>query len=454
LKEFVMISQKYPLIAAAVAASLAAGVANAAPPTLGAAAAPVASLVIAGSSAAESSVQAAVGADICGGVANMLTMKSAGGSGNFFAFSCTPSPAISGVPAGVVTIYYRTEGGSVVGALPVVSQVKIKRLNLSDSTCTASGTSGTCSITGVTASAGTQDSWGQAVTPDFVQLGVTDVEPGQLGQPADYPSAYNTTAFGSATAKQLAALPVSRIFQQVFGIVVNTTGGAFASSTVNLSKETVQNILLRNYTDWSNVPNASTTAGVTGTPIGTKSQIITPIDREQGSGTRTATNIYFLNYGCGSTTAIDSTGETLNFSTTDELNAAEATPGAIAYTSIDQILKSATAFPNLVLASINGVNPSNLNAAAGAYDYWYEATFVTNTAQLTGSSLSIATVLENELPQLLNAPGTPDVNVIPSYKGNNAAVPLANNGQAGTSEIYINPFTRGGNSCNIPLEQN
>ena len=197
-----MISQKYPLIAAAVAATLAAGVANAAPPALSAAAAPVASLVIAGSSAAESSVQAAVGADICGGATNMLTMKSAGGSGNFFAFSCTPSPAISGVPAGVVTIYYRTEGGSVVGALPVVSQAKIKRLNLSDSTCTASGTSGTCSITGLTATAGTQDSWGGAAVADFVQLGVTDVEPGQLGNPGDFPSAYNPAVFGTATAKQ------------------------------------------------------------------------------------------------------------------------------------------------------------------------------------------------------------------------------------------------------------
>jgi periplasmic binding family protein len=448
LKEFVMISQKYPLIAAAVAATLAVGVANAAVPTLGAAAAPVASLVIAGSSAAESSVQAAVGADICGGAANMLTMKSAGGSGNFFAFSCTPSPAISGVPAGVVTIYYRTEGGSVVGALPVVSEAKIKRLNLSDASCTASGTSGTCSITGLTATAGTQDSWGGAAVADFVQLGVTDVEPGQLGNPGDFPSAYNPAVFGTATAKQLAGLPTSRIFQQVFGIVVNTTGGAFTAGGVNLSKESVQNILLRNYTDWHNVPNATT-----GQPLTSASQTITPIDREQGSGTRTATNIFFLNYGCGGSTAIDSTGETLNFSTTDELNAAENTAGAIAYTSIDQILKAPTAFPNLVLASINGVSPTNLAAATGAYDYWYEATFVTNTAQLTGASLQIATVLENKLPVLANAPGTPDVNVIPNFKGNNPAVPIPSTG-TGTTQIYINPFTRGGNSCSIPAEQN
>jgi hypothetical protein len=439
------------LIAAAVASALAAGVANAAPPPLYGegnlcAAAPAAELIIAGSSAAESAVQAFLGADICGGAENMLTMESTGGSGNFFAFSCTPSPAISGVPAGVVTIYYRTEGGSVVGALPVVSQAKIKRLNLSDSSCTASGTTGTCFITGLTATAGTQDSWGGAVTPDFVQLGVTDVEPTQFGNLGDYPSAYKPAVFGTATAKQLAALPTSRIFQQVFGIVVNTSGGAFAAGGVNLSKEAVQNILLRNYTDWHSVPNATT-----GTPLTATHQAITPIDREQGSGIRTATNIFFLNYGCGGTTAINSIGETLDFSTTDQLSVAENTAGAITYTSIDQILKNQAAFPNLVLASIDGVAPTNLAAATGAYDYWYEATFVTNTSQLSGASADIATVLEVKLPVLANAPGSPDINVIPSY--NIPRVPITSSG-TGTAEIYINPFTRAGNSCNIPAEQN
>jgi hypothetical protein len=451
LKEFVMISQKYPLIAAAVAATLVAGVANAAPPTLTQARAPAASLVIAGSSAAESSVAAAVGADICGGAANMLTVQSAGGSGNFFAFSCAPTITISGVPSGgIVDIYYRTEGGSVVGALPIVGNTSIKRLNLLDSSCAVSGTSGTCSVTGLTATAGTQDTWGGAVIADSVQLGVTDVEPAQLGQTADYPSAYLPSAFGTATAASLAKLPTAKIFQQVFGIVVNTTGGAFAAGGVNLGKESIQNILLGNYTDWSAVPNATTGAKLTAT-----SQAITRVDREQGSGTRTATNIYFFNYGCGNTQAIDSTGETLNFSTTDELTKANSTPGAIAYTSIDQILKNSATWPNLVLASINGVAPSNLAAATGAYDYWYEATFVTNAATLTGASAAIATVLENNLPTLAGAPGTPDVNVIPNFKGNIPAVPLTAKGTPGvTSTIYVNPFTRAGNSCNVPSEQN
>jgi hypothetical protein len=92
-------------------------------------------------------------------------------------------------------------------------------------------------------------------------------------------------------------------------------------------------------------------------------------------------------------------------------------------------------------------------AATGAYDFWYEATFVTNSTSLTGASAAIATVLENNLPTLAGAPGTPDVNVIPNFKGNNPAVPLPTKG-AGTAQIYTNPFTRSGNSCNVPAEQN
>jgi len=62
-------------------------------------------------------------------------------------------------------------------------------------------------------------------------------------------------------------------------------------------------------------------------------------------------------------------------------------------------------------------------------------------------------VLENKLPVLANAPGSPDINVIPNYKGNNPALPIPTTG-AGTTQIYTNPYTRSGNSCNIPAEQN
>jgi hypothetical protein len=447
-------SHKYPLIAAAVAAAFT-SYANAAVPTLAQAASPTVSLVIAGSSAAESGVAAAIEANVCGGVGNTLVAQSKGGSGNFFAFSCFTSTAIAGspgIPANTLTtVYYRTEGGSVVGALPVVSQKKIQRLNLADTTdCLQSGNTVTCSVFGTTSTSGIADTWTGAVIQDTVQLGVTDVEPAQLTN-LDFPSNYSPTAFGTATAAQLKGLTTSKLFQQVFGLAVNVSGQSFSS--VNLSKEAAANILQANYTDWSGVPDAN------GNPISSAPSKITRIDREPGSGTRTATNIFFLNYQCGSSTAIQNlTGETLNFSTGDELTLANATPGAIAYTSIDQIQNPAngTKFTNLVLASINGVAPSNKAAAAGQYDFWFEATLVpnstaVNTASTTGNLISF---LQTNLPKLANAPKVPDVNVIPNLQGNVGAVPLASNGQAGTLAVYVNPFTRAGNSCNLPSETN
>jgi hypothetical protein len=440
------------MIVAAVAAALASSYAGAAVPTLAQAASPGASLVIAGSSAASSAVGTGIERDVCGGASNTLIAASAGGSKNFLAFSCFTATTVGSIPTGsVVTIYYRTEGGSVVGALPIVSGKQIKRLNLADASCTAAGNSATCSVNGTTSIDGLSDSWTGAVVEDTVQLGVTDVEPGQLTN-NDYPSNYSVAAFGSATPAQLAGLTTARLFDQVFGLAVNVSGEPFTKSNLNLSKESAANILTGNYTDWSSVPDALNS----GNPIASSAAPITHVDREPGSGTRTATNIYFLEYQCGSTSSIPNpTGEVLNFSTTDELTAANGKPGAIAYTSIDQILNpsNGTKWTNLALVTINGVTPSALNAATGAYDFWFEATLVPNKA-VTGNSAAISTFLQGDLPKLSTAPASPDILVIPNLAGNTATVPLTNNGSSGTAEIFINPFTRTGHSCSVPSETN
>ena len=115
-------THKYPLIAAGVAAALAGGYAQAAAPTIAQAAAATQTLVIAGSSAAKNAVLGEIENNICGGSANTLLVSSTGGTKNFFALSCNTAVAISGITTGsLVTFYYRTEGGSVVGALPIVS---------------------------------------------------------------------------------------------------------------------------------------------------------------------------------------------------------------------------------------------------------------------------------------------------------------------------------------------
>lgn len=450
-------SNKYPLIAAAVAAAFAAGYADAAAPSLAQAATPAVKLFISGSSAAQSAIGTAIQTDLCGGAANTLTVASSGGTGNFLAYSCNTATAITGspgIPANtLVTVYYRTEGGSVVGALPIASNHQILRLNLASASCTQAGGAGTavtCTVSGSTTTSGTTDSWTGAVVKDTVQLGVTDVEPALLvGN--DYPSSYSPAAFGSATSQQMAGLSTSKLFQQAFGLVVNTAGQSFTN--VNLTKESAANIELGNYSDWAAVPDA-----LTGAPISSGSSAITLVDREPGSGTRTSTNVYLFGAHCGGTFSIP-TSRGGNFTTGDELTKANSTPGAIAYASIDQILNPAnkTKWTNLQLATINGTTPSTLAAATGAYDFWYEATLVPNPAVGTGNTTAnLIAFLQADLPKLATAPSVPDINVIPGQGSpkNVAHVPLTSNGKTGTLTVYVNPYTRGASSCNVPSETN
>jgi hypothetical protein len=457
-------SNKYPLIAAAVAVAVASGAAHAVP-TLTQAGSPNVALVVAGSSAAAPAVQNFAQNQICGSAANTLSIASIGSSKNFLAYSCQiptqiddPNGVGASIPANsIVTIYYRTEGGSVAGALPVVSGKQIKRLAISTTNCvTTSANTATCTVGGTTTQAGTLDTWTTAVANDTVQLGVTDVEPAQLTN-QDYPTNYASSAFGSATVSQMQNLVTAPAIQQVFGLFVNVSGQGFTSNPVNISKQTAANILNGTISNWNKVPDA-----VSGAAVTTASHAITRINREPGSGTRTSANMYFLNYQCGSTNAMPArAGETLNFATGDELNAINATPGAIGYASIDNWYsagKGTTTYPNLQLVSINNVVPSNLAAATGQYDFWYEATFVPNPSLNQASAAStLSNYIQQNAPDIGSVPSLADVNAIPfATGGNTPGLPLSThtNGAAGTATVYISPLTRNGNSCSVPAAVN
>lgn len=467
--------KKYSLIAAVVAASVA-GAAQAAAPSLTAAAAPDAYLNIAGSSAAQKSVFNYIGANLCdGGAANALTVQSSGNT-NFFAISCVMSNAGLGASK-LVTVYYRSEGGSVVGALPIVTGYTPYRLNLGSASCTqpgGAGTAVTCSVAG-TSSAGTTtgingplDSWGGAVIQDTVHLGITDVEPSQLTN-KDFPTNYNAGVWGitGTTQAGIAGLVGQPIIQQVFGVAVNipaadlnaanhnsTTypGSATVVPTVNLSKESVAAILSAKLTNWNKVPDA-----LTGNPISTVSLPIVVINREPGSGTRTATNMYFLNYQCGSSSFITAGPASLNYSTGDELTAVVNASGGFGYASIDNLAPNGTKFTTLMMATLQGVAPSTLAAASGQYDFWYEATAIQNTSNsVPADSQTLSNTILAQIGSLTSAPVAADINVIPGSFGNIAGIPFTTAGASpnqvtsGGVSIYISPWTRNGQSCAVP----
>jgi hypothetical protein len=433
---------------AAVLASAGSGYAVAAVPTLAQANSAPVQLIMAGSSAAKPAVLSALQTNLCGGASNALTVISAP-NGNFLAVSCFPSSTTglafaNGTTA--VTVKYRFEGGSVTGALPIVSGKPISTLDLNSASTNYSPASCasvalcTATVTGTSGTNGIDDSFAGAVVKAGVQFGITDVEPGALILD-NYPSAYLTSVYGTATAGQLGALAHNPLFDQVFGIFVNKS--TFSNTAPNLSKAMITNLLQGNVIDWTHVED------VNGSAISTTATPVAIVNREAGSGSRTSAAIYFTGDECvtGASSISDIPGGTSDFfSTGDVLAKANTTAGAITYASIDNL--NTTKYPNLVLVGINGITPSNLAAAQGQYDFWFEATDVYSPT-LTGNPLLVAQYLEGKAQAIATAPHLVDILAIPGASTNVAGLPAAT--ANGSPVIYVNPFTRSLVSCATPF---
>jgi len=439
-------------LAAVIGTVLAASTAGASQPTPAAAAAPTVGLYVAGASVAKGPIISALESGLCAG---SYSVFSSTGDTNFFAVSCTPA-ASTGLPSAngtnVFTIWYRDEGGSVVGALPLVSGSSINQLSLAGAT--GGPTAYTVSVLGASASNGIDDSFQSGVFKAPVQFGITDVEP-TVFVGNNYPSAYKTSAYGHATAAQLATLKATTIFDQVFGIFVNTNSSAFSSAekagqgtataSLSLPFAAISNILTGNSANWNEVPDTN------GNIVASSSLSITLLNIEQGSGSRAATDIFFTSDSCNKVAQspiLESTAGTADyFSAGNVLAAANTVPGSITYASID----NAGSYANLTLVALNGVQPTNLAAAAGQYDDWFEATAVTgaNYGSLSSDQQGLINYLINAFQVETTVPGAVDILANPNY--NTPALPISSTASVnGGKTIYVNPFSRGGVSCNEP----
>jgi PBP superfamily domain len=358
-------------------------------------------------------------------------------NGDFKAY-CGSAKAGNGAgiaPGTIITVYYRGEADSVVGALPIVSGKPIKMLDISPLSCQVAapptaGTSGTV---------GTTDGWSGCVTTHNVEMGITDLEP-TVFVPPNYPSPYSPTVFGTATKSQLAALTSTPLVQQLFAFYVNTSGinGRGTGQAIDLTYPTAFGIITGNITDWNQVPAAG------GGVVSTTSVPITLVNREPGAGSRAALTTHFLGTNCvtfpGALFDI-----TRRFSTRDALALTAATPGAITYASIDQ------SDPSLSIASLMGVAPSNLAATSGHYKWWYEATAQLGVITSPGGTALYNWLVGGELQNVATAPHEDDILAIPNIGTNVPTVPAILTANAlGGHTIYINPFSRLGNSCNPP----
>ena len=434
-------------IAAAVAIALGTGgIAHATAPTLAQCQSPAEQVYVAGSSAAQKAFFAGVNADILGSNGALYVSD----NGNFQAI-CGVSANSAVAPIGTsLLIHYRAEGGSVVGALPIAASGSHPLNFLLTSGAASVGTLAapvTLAVTGTSSTVGTTDGWGGTnLVKHLVDIGITDLEAGQLvGQ--NYPTAYSPSVFGSASATQMGNLKSKStpLVDQVFALYVNTTniGNNTSGQAINLSRETVANILDGTITDWAQVPT------VTGGQVNTNGSAspITVINREAGSGSRTGASIYFLDYNCAQTSRFINDPSPANdyYATGDAINAATSTPGGITYASIDNAGKA-----NLTQATLSGIKASNLTATSGDYDWWYEAQVIKGNTSLDSVGTAFYTYVSGTIPEVSKAPQVADILAIPGAGtvANTTSVPVT-----ATGIIYVNPYGRNSNSCGQPKKK-
>ena len=438
-------------LAAAIAAVLGTGAAYATPPSLADIESTTNNIFIAGSSAAKNAVLGALETNVCGGAGNAFIFNSSGNT-NFFAVSCVPVAAASPAHTGVYNFFYRDEGGSVVGMLPIVNTKAINQLALTAGTIGGCGSS-PCSITvtGTSSANGTTDTFGPTgtVAKQFVDIGIADVEPAALIG-ANYPTPYSTTVWGPVNPSGLVNLPATQLFGEVYALMVNEGSTIFTENPLNLSLQTAQQILTHKIRDWSLVTDVNGNA-VTSGPLA-----ITIVNREKGSGSRTAADLLIAGDVCttGGGSLFDPGGAnpTDFFSTGDVLAAVGGVQGGITYATIDQTLPA-----GVTKVTLNGVAPSNLSAASGAYPFWVEATFVINPS--SPADQAVMAFITSALQTEATAPHLADVLAIPGVpSGPGANVPhavIANSSSSvpalGNAAIFVNPFTRNGVTCNAPL---
>jgi ABC-type phosphate transport system substrate-binding protein len=445
-------------VAAAVTAALALGasaVTLAAGPTPTAAAGAAHKIYIAGSSAAAAGIVSFLEANLCGGAnfSVFTTPTSTVNLPDFRAVSCT---AAAGQPfAGdLVTVWYRAEGGSVVGVLPVFNNVLVKQLDMgagSGSTCTSSDLTN-YSCTGVTGSAninGTDDSWGGSVLTHNIDIGISDLEPAVFGNTAvnqagggqhDPFGIYSAAFTGpDQTGAALNGLTHSTIFLQTFGFVVNTNVGI-----TDLPKEQITAIFNGRVSDWSKVSTANNTA------VGSGAIVV--CHREKGSGTRASTDLFLNGIGCSSGASTINNTDTGtpadNFQTSAELDCVNTHPNAIGYVSIDNFSKlgAGKQFVSVNALSVSGVPVTLLASATGQYDYVFEASLNRNRS-LSADATTLLTTMQPALQNVNSTSTSAQITAIPGQPTTNLGeVPL----QVGTHGVLTSQVSRNGgagNSC-------
>ncbi len=458
---------KYPIITAAVVAALAGASHSAHALDVATTLAAPVQLVAAGASAARDSFLAELHNTVCASGTLNVYRAIPTALQDFRAYSCTitnggtPGTVFGSAAGGNATIYYRAEGGSGWGPASIATGRTIQSLVV-DGRCVLNGTipAGTssvgvfdCAVAGYSLATDTVTS---GLTKRATELGISDEEPNMYVD-ANYPGVASTAfpAFSGAVKAQLNGLNRTVGFAQVFGVLLSNTGPT--AGITSLTPAEVAGIYSGSITDWH-----STLDPVTNTrnPAGA----ITVVRRENGSGTQVAAAAQFLGtLNCSpngalafvtdgadadsaACTAANPAGGTntdgvLERGTTSDLEACiRFNSGAVGPDVFKGTTPTGTHF-----AAINGVAPSKYAAAKGDYKYWYELTLQTGSGMTTADAAAAAGFIGIS-QRVGNTPTTDSAMALPNLF-NVPVLPTA------TTGVPISVATRGGNSCQNPVQQ-
>jgi hypothetical protein len=399
-------------------------------------------LTIAGSSAFRDAFKTEFtggGYCVAGTVDNFVASST--NSPDFRAYSCTLASAAP-VPSAdfgkTVTVWYRSEDGSIMGVAPLVKNITIGRLDNSAANCTGASPNWVCPVVGYNA---TNDTATSGLTYAKVQLGISDVEPAALSG-ENWGGQFTFLGADPGQPFVINNVTAKPVIGQVFSIVVSKAGPTAA--VTNLRRQDITSIFTGVYSDWSSVAKAD------GTPMAAGA--ITVCRRDTGSGTQASASIYFNGYGCSPAsypfvTSPAPFGNPIvtNLSTSEVKtcinNAATAGNGAIGIVAVGNTPTSGTTI------SIDGIAPSADAAALGTYQYYMESTF--NTPKLyavPSGEAALVTALSNRLS--LNSTAPTNVALVSLPAGNTPTLPLTH---GATNGVPVAIGSKSGNNC-APLQ--
>ena len=387
---------------------------------------------------------------ICTGTVYKFQDDGSGSNQNaYFCVGNTANPTLAPFLTGArknILLYKRSAGGSIFGVTPIINNAltsaNIPFLRVSPTSptttvgqpatsgvtpCTAlSATTFRCTYADGTATSHASSTW---TKPDF---GVSDVDPGKFvgsNVPAGFPA---------VTAAGLATMQIRTGFSQNFGIITNVRfrNALQAAQGRLVGSELVANQPTLTPAQVSSILRGVLPAGLPAIPAGQSLHIC---GRTNGSGTKAATAIKFLNFPCvagaaspkaDTGTAPDAAGTILVHQMASsgdldecmaEMDSGVNTVGtkfnniwgaryAIGYQGTENNANNAKAYRFI---KINGFEPTLLNVFNNRYIDWVESTYQYNktaTSHLfqTSNPLFVANKLQ-VVNEIIKAAGNPVV---------------------------------------------